>query len=53
MLDLAGRFGPTPLLPDRADPPLARALQLVVFSEAALGMWRGALDGQVPAKLAA
>ena len=37
MLYLAERYGPTPLLPDRADPALARVLQMTVFSEATLG----------------
>ena len=117
MLYLAERYGPTPLLPARDDPALARVLQMTIFSEAtlggrmntlmeahfaapdadkgnwsvralggrmthalgyvadvlgdraylvgddltladiaivtALGMWRGALDGEVPASLAA
>ncbi len=37
MLYLAERYGPTPLLPDRADPALARVLQMTIFSEASLG----------------
>ncbi len=37
MLYLAERYGPTPLLPSRDDPALARVMQLCVFSEATLG----------------
>jgi len=37
MLYLAQRYGPTPLLPGKDDPALARVLQLTVFSEATLG----------------
>ncbi len=37
LLYLAGRYGPTPLLPQPSDPVYARVLQLTVFSEASLG----------------
>jgi len=37
MLYLAHRYGPTPLLPAKADPALARVLQMTVFGEATLG----------------
>jgi glutathione S-transferase len=37
MLYLAQKYGPTPLLPGKDDPALARVLQLTVFSEATLG----------------
>jgi glutathione S-transferase len=36
-LYLAERYGPTPLLPAKDDPNLARVLQAVVFAEASLG----------------
>jgi glutathione S-transferase len=36
-LYLAQRYGPTPLLPGKDEPSLARVLQMVVFSEATLG----------------
>jgi glutathione S-transferase len=41
MLYLAQNYGPTPLLPERNDPTLARVLQMTVFSEASIG---GALN---------
>jgi glutathione S-transferase len=34
---LAMRYGPTPLLPGKEDPTLARVLELMVFSEASIG----------------
>jgi glutathione S-transferase len=37
MLYLAGRYGPTPLLPAAGDPAFARVLQLTVFGEASIG----------------
>lgn len=37
MLYLAQRYGPTPLLPAKDDPALARVLQMTVLSEATLG----------------
>lgn len=37
MLYLAEHYGPTPLLPDRKDPALARVFQMLVFSEASFG----------------
>ena len=37
MLYLAERYGPTPLLPAKDDPALARVLQLTVLSESAIG----------------
>jgi glutathione S-transferase len=37
MLYLAQRYGPTPLLPGKDDPTLARVLQMTVFSEATIG----------------
>lgn len=37
MLYLAQKYGPTPLLPAKNDPNLARVLQLTVFGEATLG----------------
>ncbi len=37
LLYLAERYGPTPLLPGKDDPALARVLQLTVFGEATLG----------------
>jgi glutathione S-transferase len=37
MLYLADRYGPTPLLPAKTDPALARVLQMTVFGETALG----------------
>jgi glutathione S-transferase len=37
MLYLAERYGPTPLLPGKDDPALARVLQFTVFGEATLG----------------
>jgi glutathione S-transferase len=37
MLYLAQKYGPTPLLPEKDDPTLARVLQMTVFSEATLG----------------
>jgi glutathione S-transferase len=38
MLYLAERYGPTPLLPGKDDPMLARVLQMTVFGEATIGM---------------
>jgi len=37
LLYLAGRYGPTPLLPPSTDPRYARALQMTVFAEATIG----------------
>ena len=37
MLYLAQKYGPTPLLPDKDDPTLARVLQMAVFGEATIG----------------
>jgi glutathione S-transferase len=37
MLYIAERYGPTPLLPAKNDPALARVLQMTVFGETALG----------------
>ena len=37
MLYLAQRYGPTPLLPSKDDPALARVMQLTVFGEATMG----------------
>jgi len=37
MFYLAQKYGPTPLLPGKADPAHARVLQMMVFSEATLG----------------
>jgi glutathione S-transferase len=37
MLYLAQKYGPTPLLPAKDDPALARVLQMMVFSEATMG----------------
>lgn len=37
MLYLAHRYGPTPLLPGKADSTLARVLQMTVFGEATIG----------------
>jgi glutathione S-transferase len=37
MLYLAQKYGPTPLLPGKDDPALARVLQMTVFGEATLG----------------
>jgi glutathione S-transferase len=36
-LYLAGRYGPTPLLPVSSDPAYARVIQMTVFAEATLG----------------
>jgi glutathione S-transferase len=38
MLYLAQKYGPTPLLPGKDDPALARVLQMTVFGETAIGM---------------
>ena len=38
MLYLAHKYGPTPLLPGKDDPALARVLQLTILGEATLGM---------------
>lgn len=37
MLYLAQKYGPTPLLPGKNDPALARVLHMMVFSEATIG----------------
>jgi glutathione S-transferase len=37
MLYLAGKYGPTPLMPVKDDPSFARVLQMLVFSEASIG----------------
>jgi glutathione S-transferase len=37
MLYLAQRYGPSPLLPGKDDPSLARVLQMTVFGEATIG----------------
>jgi len=37
MLYLAGKYGPTSLMPAKDDPSYARVLQMLVFSEASLG----------------
>jgi glutathione S-transferase len=37
MLYLAQKYGPTPLLPAKDDPSLARVMQMTVFSETTLG----------------
>lgn len=37
MLYLASKYGPTPLLPEKNDPAFARALELLVFTEASFG----------------
>lgn len=37
MLYLAEKYGPSPLLPDRQDPALARVLQWTVLAEATIG----------------
>lgn len=37
MLYLAQKYGPTPLLPVKDDPALARVLQMMVFGEATIG----------------
>jgi glutathione S-transferase len=37
MLYLAGKYGPTPLMPSPESPAYARVLQMLVFSEASLG----------------
>jgi glutathione S-transferase len=37
MLYLAGKYGPTPLMPTKDDPSFARVLQMLVFSEASIG----------------
>jgi glutathione S-transferase len=50
MLYLAQRYGPTPLLPGKDDPTLARVLQLTVFGEATLG---AALDPLLAARFVA
>jgi glutathione S-transferase len=43
MLYLAMKYGPTPLLPGKDDPALARTLQFLVFGEATLGAWGNAV----------
>jgi glutathione S-transferase len=37
LLYLAQKYGPTPLLPDKSDPTLARVLQMTVFGETTIG----------------
>jgi glutathione S-transferase len=37
MLYIAQKYGPTPLLPGKDDPALARVLQMTIYGEAALG----------------
>ena len=37
MLYLAEKYGPTPLLPGKADPAFARVLQMTVFGEGTIG----------------
>jgi glutathione S-transferase len=37
LLYIAGKYGPTPLLPGKDDPRFARVLQMTTFSEATLG----------------
>jgi glutathione S-transferase len=39
LLYLAQKYGPTPLLPGKDSPALARVLQFTVFGEATIGMW--------------
>jgi glutathione S-transferase len=39
MLYVAQKYGPTPLLPDKDDPRLARVLQMTLFGEASMGAW--------------
>jgi glutathione S-transferase len=41
MIYIAERYGPTPFLPAKTDPALARVLQMAVFAEASIG---GALN---------
>jgi len=38
MLYLAHQYGPTPLLPGKDNPSLARVLQMTIFGETAIGM---------------
>ena len=38
MFYLAQKYGPTPLLPGKDDPTLARVLQMTVFGETAIAM---------------
>lgn len=49
-LYIAQKYGPTPLLPAKDDPALARVLQMTVFSEATIG---GALNTLMAAHFAA
>jgi glutathione S-transferase len=39
MLYIATQYGPTPLLPGKGEPHLARVMQFLVFGEATLGAW--------------
>jgi glutathione S-transferase len=39
MLYLATKYGPTPMMPAKDDPSLARMMQFLVFGEATLGAW--------------
>lgn len=50
VLYLAQKYGPTPLLPAKDDPMLARVLQLAVFSEASIG---GTMNGLMAAHFGA
>ncbi|MBI3677780.1 MAG: glutathione S-transferase family protein [Proteobacteria bacterium] len=50
VLYIAGKYGPTPLLPGKDDPALARVLQMTVFSEATFG---GGINPLIMAKFAA
>ncbi len=50
MLYLAEQYGPTPLLPRKGEPDLARVLQFTIFGEATLGMHGNVING---ARLAA
>lgn len=50
MLYVAQKYGPTPLLPGKDDPSLARVLQMTVFSEATMG---GGMNTLMMAKFAA
>lgn len=38
MLYLAQKYGPTPLLPGKDDPALARVLQMTIYGETSIGM---------------
>jgi len=43
MLYVAERYGPTPLLPAKTDPALARVMQMTVFGETTLGAYMNPL----------